>query len=263
MKKVAIITGGSSGIGKCAAQELKNSGWSVYEFSRREKPQEGVFHVCADITDEEQVNRAVSLVWEKEGRIDLLINNAGMGISGAVEFTACEDACRLFDVNFFGAVRMNKAVIPLMRKSGGGRIIHIGSVAGAAPIPFQTYYSASKAALHAYSMALGNELKPFGISVCALMPGDIKTGFTDHREKQHSGDDLYNGRIGRSVAGMEKDEQNGMDPQVAGRFLKKLAQKKRVKPLYSLGFGYRILCILIKLFPSSLLNFILRLLYAR
>ena len=114
----------------------------------------------------------------RDSHIDVLINNAGFGISGAVEFTGTEEAQRQLDVNFFGMVRMNRQVLPVMRKQGYGRIVNLSSVAGAIPIPFQTYYSASKAAINSYTMALANEVKPFGIQVCCVQPGDIRTGFT-------------------------------------------------------------------------------------
>ena len=150
-------------------------------------------------------------ILQREDHIDVLINNAGFGISGAVEFTTTEDAQHQLDVNFFGMVRMNRQVLPVMRRQCYGRIVNLSSVAGAIPIPFQTYYSASKAAINSYTMALANEVKPFGIQVCCVQPGDIRTGFTAAREKNPEGDDIYGGRIARSVAGMERDEQNGMD----------------------------------------------------
>ena len=200
---------------------------------------------------------------EREGRIDVLVNNAGFGISGAVEFTATEDARRLFDVNFFGMVRMNRAVIPHMRAQGGGRIVNLSSVAAPIPIPFQAYYSAGKAAVNAYTMALANELRPFGVTVCAVQPGDIKTGFTAAREKSVAGDDVYQGRISRSVGRMEHDEQTGMDPAVAGRFIAAVAQKRKVKPLYTIGFSYQVFTFLVRILPSRTLNWLVGLLYAR
>ena len=172
-KKVVVITGGTSGIGLETAKALVDQGCTVYELSRRDQGADPrILHVQADVTDESQVQAAVKEIAEREGRIDVLINNAGFGISGAVEFTETADAIRQFDVNFFGMVRMNKAVIPVMRKQGGGRIISMSSVAAPIAIPFQTYYSASKAAVRTYMLALAPEVKPFGIETCAIMPGD-------------------------------------------------------------------------------------------
>ena len=191
MSKVVIITGGSSGIGLCTAAALRDRGCKVYELSRRDSEVEGITHLRCDITDEEQIKAAVAQVLDENGRIDILINNAGFGISGAVEFTETSDVQRLFDVNFFGMVRMNRAILPLMREQGHGRIVNLSSVAAPVPIPFQTYYSAGKAAVNSYTMALSNEVKPFGITVAAVMPGDIKTGFTAARQKNIIGDDIY------------------------------------------------------------------------
>lgn len=219
--------------------------------------------MSADVTDEKALQNVINEILHREGRIDILINNAGFGISGAVEFTELEDAKRLFDVNFFGTVNASKAVIPHMRSAGGGRIVNISSVAAPVPIPFQTYYSASKAAISSYSQALSNEIKPFGISVCAILPGDIKTGFTDARKKNPIGDDIYGGRISRSVETMEHDERNGMSPEKAGKYIAKIALRKRVKPLYAIGFAYKAASVIASILPCRLRNFVIGLLYAR
>lgn len=261
MSTVAVITGGSSGIGKCTALSLLNKGCTVYELSRRESKIPGINHISADITDEKAVNDAINTVISREGKIDILINNAGFGISGAIEFTTTENAKRLFDVNFFGMVNLNRAAIPHMRKAGGGRILNLSSVAALAPIPFQCYYSATKAAVNTYTMALKNEVKPFGISVCAVMPGDIKTGFTKAREKVIEGDDIYGGKIAKSVSVMEKDEENGMAPEKAAEFISKIALKKKVKPIYTIGFFYKCAAVLMKLLPFGLVNRIVGVMY--
>ena len=262
MDKVAIVTGGTSGIGRATALALREHGYSVYEFSRRDRAVEGLRHITADITDEDAVSAAVSQVMAEQGRIDILVNNAGFGISGAIEFTATAEAQRLFDANFFGMVRMNRAVLPLMRAQGFGRIVNLSSVAAPVPIPFQAYYSATKAAVNAYTMALANEVRPFGVTVCAVQPGDIKTGFTAAREKTMTGDDVYCGRIERSVARMEHDEQTGMDPAVAGAYIASLAMREKVKPLYAIGFAYKAACVVMKLLPCRLSNWIIGKLYA-
>ena len=263
MNKVAIVTGGSGGIGRCTAAELSKAGCRVYEFSRREKPQEGVIHLSADMTDEKQVRAAVEEVLRREGRIDILVNNAGFGISGAAELTKSEDAHAQLELNLFGLDNATKAVLPAMRSQGGGRIVCMSSIAGILPIPFQLWYSVSKAAINAYVLALQNELRPFGITVCAVMPGDIASGFTDARVKSDAGDDVYAGRIERSVAVMEKDERGGMSPAAAGAFVAKMALKTRSKPLVALGLSYRAAAVLAKLLPRRLSNWIVGLIYAK
>lgn len=261
--KVVVITGASSGIGRFTAIEFCKIGCTVYDLSRRNIPIESVIHIKTDVTDEENVKSSVKEIIEKEGKIDIVINCAGFGISGAVEFTDLESAKAQFDVNFFGMVNVNKAVIPYMRKSGGGRIVNISSVAAVAHIPFQTFYSASKAAIESYTCALDNELKHFKISVTAIQPGDICTEFTSVRKKSFKGDNIYGGRIARSVEGMEKDEQKGMSPDFAARYITKIALKKKTKPVYAIGLNYKFVCVLCKAFPCRIRNRIIGMLYAK
>lgn len=261
--QVVLLSGGSSGIGRQTALALKEKGFRVYEISRRLSEIPGIVHIGADVTQEDSLKAAVSQVIEAEGRIDVLINNAGFGISGAVEFTRTEDAQKQLDVNFFGMDRLTRAVLPHMRHAGRGRIINLSSVAAVIPIPFQTYYSVSKAAINAYTLALANEVRPYGIAVCAVMPGDIRTGFTAAREKTVLGDDTYCGRIARSVARMERDEEKGMAPSDLGRYIAHLASKRRVKPLYSLGLDYRLFLFLARVLPSGVLNRLVYLLYGK
>jgi len=263
MNKVIIITGGTSGIGLETAKQLAVAGCRVYEFSRREADFAFMRHMQVDVSSEEQVFAAVNSIFAEEGRIDVLINNAGFGISGAFEFTDETDARRLMDVNLFGMNNTTRAVLPHMRAAGSGRIVNLSSVAGPLPIPFQAWYSISKAAVNALTMALANEVHAFGISVCCVMPGDIKTGFTSARQKSVLGDDIYAGRIGRSVSRMEKDEQGGMDPAFAGRFIARLALKKRVKPYNTIGIVYKGCILLSKILPGRLIRFILEMMYAK
>ena len=229
MNKIAIVTGGTSGIGLAAVNALRAKGCTVYALSRHGD-------IPCDVSDEESAKAAVRQVLEKEGRVDILVNCAGFGISG---------------------------VIPAMRQQGGGRIVNTGSVAGFVPIPFQTWYSASKAAVQSYTMAMGNELRPFGITLTAVLPGDTKTGFTAARNKIDDPEDLYQGRIARSVERMERDEQNGVPAQKVGDLIARVALKKRVKPLYIPGFSYNLVNVLTRILPSGLANRLIGLLYAK
>ena len=261
--KVAIVTGGSSGIGRACARSLADAGCTVYELSRRESAQSGITHLACDITDETRVAAVISEVLNREGRIDILVNNAGFGISGAIETTASADAHRQMEVNLFGMDNVTRAVLPAMREAGVGRIVCTSSIAGIVPIPFQAWYSASKAAINAYVCALANEVRPYGITVAAVMPGDIATGFTDARAKSTAGDDVYSGRIGRSVAVMEHDERTGMDPARAGAFIASVALRRSSRPLIALGPAYKAVALLEKLLPKRLVNRLVYLIYAR
>lgn len=262
MKPVAIVTGGTSGIGLATANALRDSGATVYVLSRKKAVLPGITHMVCDVSDEAAARDTVKEILSREGRIDILINNAGFGISGAAEFTENADAKKLMDVNLFGAVNMTKAVLAPMRAQRSGRIVNISSVAAPLPIPFQAWYSVSKAAISAYTVAVFNEVKQFGVSVCAIMPGDIHTGFTAAREKSAAGDDVYAGRIARSVAKMERDEENGMDPAVAGRYIAKIARRRRVKPLYAIGLEYKFFVLLSRILPVRTIGWLLGLLYS-
>ena len=264
MSKIAVVTGGTSGIGLATAKELLKAGCRVYELSRRDAgvcPE--VEHIKADVTKEDEVRAAVDEIVSREGRIDILVNNAGFGISGAIEFTPTADAKHQFEVNFFGMVNMNLSVLPVMRRQGGGRIVNMSSVAAPIPIPFQAYYSASKAAVRAYTLALANEVRPYGIECVTVMPGDIHTGFTAAREKSCAGDDEYGGRIKRSVAVMEHDERTGMTPEKAGAFIAKTALKPHGKPVVALGFPYKCAAVAAKLLPRSVSNRIVGKIYGK
>ena len=183
--------------------------------------------------------------------------------SGAAELTESRDSHAQLELNVFGTDNVTRAVLPHMRAQGGGRIVCMSSIAGIVPIPFQLWYSVSKAAIIAYVLALQNEVRPFGISVCAIMPGDIASGFTDARHKSAAGDDVYAGRIERSVAVMEHDERTGMTPEYAGSFVAKYALKKNSRPLVAMGFAYKGAAVIAKLFPRRLSNWIVGQIYAK
>ena len=276
MDKVVILTGGTSGIGAATAALLRQKGCKVYEFSRRDAADPD--HFSVDVTDEAAVKAAVDAVVAREGRVDVLINNAGFGISGAMEFTDSADAHRLMEVNLFGMDNAIRAVLPHMRRAGAGRIVNISSVAGVFAIPFQAWYSISKAAVRsltmAYSiskaavrsltMALYNEVAPYGVQVASVLPGDIRTGFTAARKKSAAGDKEYGGRISKSVEKMEKDEQNGMRPEDAAKTIVRVAlQKGRVKPYYTIGFAYKALVFLDRLLPCRAVRWLLYQLYGK
>ncbi len=260
--KIAIVTGASSGIGLATAKLFNERGYAVYGLSRKPYESGPIHHIPTDVTDPKSVQAAVAEVLAKEGRIDVLICNAGFGISGAVEFTLPADAKRQFDVNFFGALSCIQAVLPQMRAQRDGCILCVSSVAAVLAIPFQSFYSAAKAAINALCAALANEVRPYGIRVAALMPGDIKTGFTAAREKSFVGADVYPA-LPRSVATMERDEQGGMEPSYIAHRLFSLAQKRALKPQYTAGLQYQFFVMLRKLLPYRFINRLVCLLYAK
>lgn len=261
--KIAVVTGGSGGIGRCTAAALRDAGCTVYELSRRDVGAERIVHITADVTDESQVRSAIENIIAREGRIDILVNNAGFGISGAAELTDSRDSHAQLELNLFGMDNVTRAVLPFMRRQGGGRIVCMSSIAGIIPIPFQLWYSVSKSAVISYVLALQNEVRPFNIRVCAIMPGDIASGFTDARRKSAAGDDVYAGRIARSVAVMEHDERAGMTPEYAGKFVAKYALKRNSRPLVAMGLSYKGAALIAKLLPRRFSNWIVGKIYAK
>ena len=259
--KVAVITGASSGIGFECAKMFSQKGYKVYALSRRGGNDTVINHIKCDVTDENGVKDTFSFIYEKEGRIDILVNNAGFGISGAIEFTDIESAKKQFDVNFFGTVICSKEILKFMRKQGFGKIINISSMAAPLAIPFQSFYSASKAAVNSFTLSLANEVKPFGISVCALMPGDVKTEFTQNREKEIAGTEVYGEIIEKSISQMEKDEQNGMSAEKIAKAVLMLAEKKSAKPLSTTGMQYKCFALLSKILPVKIVNGVIALIY--
>lgn len=259
--KVAIITGASSGIGLECAKRFSED-YKVYALSRRGTGCDCAVNISCDVTDENAVSETFKQIFEKEGRIDVLVNNAGFGISGAVEFTELDQAKKQFEVNFFGTFICSKTVLKYMRINGCGRIINISSMAAPLSIPFQVFYSASKAAINSFTLGLANEVKPFGIKVVALMPGDVKTNFTAEREKEIAGENVYGDTIKKSIATMEHDEQNGMSPKEIAKQAFKLASKKNPKPVSTVGLQYKTIAVLSKVLPTSLVNNIVSMIYA-
>lgn len=178
-KPVALVTGASSGIGEAASKQLLAAGYTVYGTSRR-GAQAGhrAFPLLGlDVTDDASVDDAIAELRRREGRIDLLVNNAGIGITGAAEESSIEQVRSLFETNFFGVVRVTNAVLPTMRQQGRGRILNVGSGLGFIPAPFSAYYSATKHALEGYSESLDHEVREFGVRVAVIEPGATRTSF--------------------------------------------------------------------------------------
>ena len=253
--KTLVITGGSSGIGKSTASLFAERGWCVFELSRHGLTNGNIKHIDCDVRDAESVQNAVTEILRQTEYIDVVISNAGFGISGSVEFTDIQEAERQMDVNFMGAVRLVQAILPQLRKQHGGRIIFTSSVAAILSVPYQSFYSASKAAINALALALANEVREFGISVSVMMPGDVSTGFTDARSKSSAGEDIYCG-ANKAVTTMERDERNGMSPRQMARLFYHIATCRNPKPQYVGGFSYRLLCLLDRLLPKRLVNWI-------
>lgn len=260
-KKIALVTGASKGIGLATAKLLYHNGYTVYGGARNSFTEEGITAVTLDVTKPESVKQAVDFVIGREGRLDVLINNAGMGISGPVETTDEADAKYIFDVNFFGAFYMVKAALPYLRKSRG-RIINTSSVASYLSIPFQSFYSSTKAALDALAFALVSEVKPFGIKVTNILPGDTRTNFTDARRKGvEEKNGVYGERVARSVAVMENDERHGMPPEKTAKTVLKTLKKRNPPVIKAVGLQYKLFLFLNKILPKKFVIWVIGKIY--
>lgn len=259
MNKVVVITGVSSGIGLELAKKFIANNDIVYGLSRHDFKLEGLNHIICDVSSSEDCKQAINTIISEQGRIDLLINNAGMGIAGSVENTTEEDAKKIFDINFFGTFYMCKYALPYLRESKG-RIVNVSSVASKLFIPYQAFYSASKTAIDAISAGIRAEAKKFGVKVITILPGDTKTGFTSARVKNDDG--VYENNFKKSIEKMERDEQNGMTSEYVAKVIVKTANKKH-PPIYkTVGVQYKIFVALAKILPNRLVEWIVGKLYS-
>lgn len=218
VKKTAIVVGGSSGIGFETCLRLSNRGWNVVNISRTPCKIEKVENIAADVTAENSLAEAIKTVAEKQV-VSALVYSAGFSMAAPIEYAKESDYKYLFDVNFFGAMRAMQAVIPQMKQKGG-RIVLVGSLGGDLPICFDSFYSASKAALEMLCRAAYSELKPYGIKVTGVLPGGTATGFT-YKRKVYTDDEnkAYSGSVHKAVAALANMEQSGMSPAAVAEII--------------------------------------------
>ena len=238
MGKVIIITGASSGFGYEAAKRLAQRGHTVYGISRRSIAIEGVHGVVLDVRNREQIKHEVDTIVadieHHEGHIDVLINNAGMGIGGALEMATAEEIDLQMGTNFMGCVNMCQAVLPYMRRQRSGRIINVSSIGGVMGLPYQGFYSASKFAIEGFSEALAAEVKRFGIEVVLVEPGDFATGFTAQRRNSQAtlNDPDYGPVFSHSLSLIEREENGGLKPTVMADRIVHIVECRRPRLRY-------------------------------
>lgn len=237
--RTVLITGASSGIGAATASALTGGGWQVWGTSRR-PPERTDSDPCRwltmDVGDEDSVARAVQEILSTSGRLDAVICNAGFGIFGSVEEVSIADAQAQFDTNFFGVLRVLRAVLPGMREARAGRVILVGSLAGRAPIPFQAHYSATKAAVEALALALHNEVRRFGIRVTLIEPGDINTPFNEAMNWSTSPEDsAYGEQLENSEQVIREALPKAPPPEVVAQVIFNALSLKRPRVRYTVG----------------------------
>lgn len=263
MQRVVVITGANSGIGLSLAQEVIKHGDIAYCLSRHKPKDKSIRYVYCDVTDRESIANALKTIHSTELHIDAVVNNAGMGISGASEYEPIEDIQKIINVNLIGVINVCALSLPYLRETKG-RIVNIGSLASVFPIPFQSLYSVTKAGVKSFSLALHNEVKPTGVKVSCVLPGDVKTNFTANREKTEIKDDpVYKDRVQRSISRMEKDEQNGMSPKKVADVICKCIYSKRPPLVVSVGAQYKLLRGLKRFVPTRMMEAILYKMYSK
>ena len=256
---VVLITGATSGIGQACAQHLARRGYQVFgtgrraPFPPRSTPEGSPVLIHMDVTQDESVRRAVDYIVERAGRIDVLVNNAGYSLAGAVEDTSIEEAKAQFETNFFGVHRVCRAVLPVMRAQGSGLIVNIGSIAGVIALPFQPFYSATKFALAGFTEALSHEVRPFGIRVTLIAPGDIRTSVTENRVRAAAwtSDSPYASYAKRALEIQERDERHGGSPEEVAILLERIVRAHNPAPHYRVGpFFERVAAVLKGVVPA-------------
>jgi len=255
--KVALVTGASSGIGEATALQLSKAGYKVYGTSRRGgKAAQRAFEMLPlDVTSDESVDAAVGEVIRLEGRIDLLVNNAGFSVAPAgAEESSIEQAQAIFDTNFFGTVRMTRAVVPHMRRQGSGRIVNIGSVLGFVPMPYGALYAATKHAIEGYSESLDHELRTRGIRVSVIEPAFTKTQFEANFIEPDTKLDEYR-EVRAALAERTKVlVEAGDKPSVVADVVLRAALAAHPKRRYTAGGRARGLQFLRKYAPANLMD---------
>ena len=240
MKKTIIITGTSSGIGFALAEYFGKKGHHVYGLSRKNTESPYFTTIPTDITDETQIRRTVSEILNKESRIDILINNAGMGMVGAVEDSTKDEITKLFHLNLIGSVQMMRAVLPKMREQKSGKIINISSIGSEMGLPFRGFYSASKSALDKVTEAIRYEVYQWNIEVCSLHLGDIKTNIAENRVKTQTSKP-YRKIFEKVYSVMNAHVDDGTEPEEVAVYIEKLLEKKKWKAHFYFGkFGQKI-----------------------
>lgn len=256
-KPIALVSGVSSGIGAVVAKHLADNGFRVFGTSRRPwelSSIEGVSTIALDVTDSSSVTAAVQHVLDQSGHIDVLVNNAGAGLTAAAEESSVQQALSLFDTNFFGVVRVTNEVLPHLRRQRAGRIINISSVVGFLPLPYNALYVATKHAVEGYTGALDHELREYGLRALLVEPGYIRSGFaTSSWEADNPIADYASNRVAARALSA-KAVGAGEGPEVVAKAVLAAATDKHPKLRYPAGHQARRLTLLKRLAPAGVLD---------
>ena len=257
---VAIVTGATAGIGLATAELLKRQGYTVYGTSRRPESdsRNGIAMLACDVTRDESVASAIAEVIQRSGRIDVLVNNAGFGLIAGAEESSIDQAKAIFEVNFFGAMRMMNHVLPLMRRQRSGRVINISSVLGFIPAPYYALYGATKHAIDGYSQTLDHEVRGFGIRVISVEPAITRTSFDKNLVAPDRPLAIYDS-VRHSVIETSKQQmEKGDEPEVVAEVVLKAVQAAKPRLRYPAGPAARQLALMRRIVPEGMFNSVLR-----
>jgi short-subunit dehydrogenase len=256
---IALVTGASSGIGNATAIALQNVGFHVFGTSRRTvNRSDGVTMLTCDVTDDASVAKLVNDVLANAGRIDLLVNNAGLGLLAAAEESSIAQAQALFGVNVFGALRVTNAVLPVMRRQGAGRIVNLSSVLGLIPAPYSALYASTKHAIEGYSESLDHELRSLGIRVVLVEPAYTRTSFEENLTRPDRPLDVYDSPRAAITEVWQKAMMTADAPQIVADTILKAATASAPKTRYTAGKKARQISLLRRFVPASAFDTSLR-----
>ena len=265
--KNVFITGGSSGIGLATAELFAETGHVVYAASRNPSNDVRIFNsggeirpVVLDVCDSKSIEETAGTILA-QADIGIVIHCAGVGIACAGEEYPQDAIVNLMETNFHGVLQVNSHFLPHLRKRGCGLCVIVGSVAGIFPIPYQSHYCASKAALDLYAGALRMEMRRFGVKVSLVMPGDTNTGFTGSRKYEIEKDSPYYDECVYAVGKMEKDELAGKSPMTAAKAIMKISRQNNPPARMVVGFDYKMLVFLKRILPDRAVESLLRAIY--
>jgi NAD(P)-dependent dehydrogenase (short-subunit alcohol dehydrogenase family) len=252
-RKVAIVTGASAGIGEATARALHAAGYRVFGTYRKSPASRlrGVDYLVCDVTSDESVKAAVAQVLDQAGRIDLLVNNAGVGLIAGAEESSLEQAKSLFEVNLFGLIRVTKAVLPIMRRQRAGRIVNISSVMGLIPAPFMALYSASKHAVEGYSESLDHEIRGSGVRVVLVEPAYTRTSFEGNVYQADQQLEVYQPARSNAEAVMREAMKVADSPELVATAVVKASTEANPHRRYTAGRTARQVSLLRRFVPAA------------
>jgi len=245
-----VITGGTSGIGKACKDFFEKKGDNVIIIARKNPENLKNFYPC-DVSNQLEVEETFKQIGKKYLHIDVLVNNAGYGISGAVELVPYDEIKNLFDVNLMGVINCYKEAIKYMKK--GASIINVSSACALFPLPFRGLYCASKSAVNMLSFSLKMECEPFGVNVCSVCPGDVKTNFTKNRVKHFETNERYKERIKNATEKIDGRENKRMSADKVAKVIYNVSKKKKTRPYVIVGAKYKLLNFVMRFLPEGLL----------